>query len=72
MASVSVGGAPCTNFADCAGLLGEEPSLRINYNGLSGDVELSSTTGDLVSGMFTAFDFNDEGVEENEVPFAVS
>ena len=72
MASVSVGGRPCASFADCASKLGEDPNLRINYDGLSGDVELSTTTGDLVSGMFTAFNVDDEGVDQPlDAPFEV-
>jgi branched-chain amino acid transport system substrate-binding protein len=72
MSSVSVGGRVCMGFADCAGKLGD--GLLIDYNGFSGTVDLSTTTGDLVRASFEAFGFNDEGVDhalEGVSPFEV-
>ena len=70
MASVSAGGQPCTNFADCATRLSE--GLNIDYTGYSGDVELSSTTGERTSAWFEAFEFDAEGVDHTlDEPFEV-
>lgn len=60
MASVSAGGRICTTFAECADLL--EQGLQIDYNGLSGNVDLSST-GDLSKAWFREFRFDDAGRE---------
>jgi branched-chain amino acid transport system substrate-binding protein len=72
MAAVSVGGRVCMSFADCAEKLNE--GLLIDYNGVSGAVELSTTTGDLVRASFEAFGFDDEGIDhplEGVAPFEV-
>ena len=61
MASVSVGGQVCTNFADCAQRLAG--GLSIDYSGYSGDVELSTTSGERTRAWFEAFSFDDEGVD---------
>ncbi|MDA3014215.1 MAG: ABC transporter substrate-binding protein [Actinomycetota bacterium] len=68
MASVSAGGRICTTFAECADLL--EQGLQIDYNGLSGNVDLSST-GDLNRGWFREFRFDETGREYifNEIGF---
>lgn len=68
MASVSAGGRICTTFAECADLL--EQGLQIDYNGLSGNVDMSST-GDLTRGWFREFRFDDTGREYifNEIGF---
>ena len=62
MAAVSDGGRQCISFADCVEKLGQ--GLQINYNGLSGSIELSSTTGDLTRSWFEVFTFDEEGVDE--------
>jgi branched-chain amino acid transport system substrate-binding protein len=67
MASVSTGGRVCTGFAPCAERL--EEGLQIDYNGLSGSVELSSTTGDPGRGWFESFGFDAEGVDDQESAF---
>lgn len=67
MASVSTGGRVCTDFARCIERLDE--GLQIDYNGASGSVELSSTTGDPVRGWFESFGFNNEGVDVPESVF---
>ncbi len=61
IAAVSAEGSVCTSFADCASRLAQ--NLRIDYNGLSGSVELSPTTGDLVRAWFEVFEFDAEGVD---------
>jgi branched-chain amino acid transport system substrate-binding protein len=61
MASVSAGGQPCGTFVDCATRLSE--GLNIDYTGYSGDVDLSSTTGERTSAWFEAFDFDAEGID---------
>ena len=61
MAAVSVGGANCVSFADCVEKLGS--GLQIDYNGQTGSVELSTTTGDLTRGWFEVFAFDEAGVD---------
>lgn len=61
MAAVSVGGSACMSFAECKARL--EQGLRIDYSGMSGNVELSTTTGDLVRGSFETFGYDAEGNE---------
>jgi branched-chain amino acid transport system substrate-binding protein len=70
MASVSAGGQVCTEFADCAERLAG--GLSIDYTGYSGDVELSTTTGERTRAWFEAFGFDAEGVDQQlDVPFEV-
>ena len=70
MASVSAGGQPCTDFADCAERLAE--GFSIDYSGYSGDVELSATTGDRTRAWFETFSFNDDGEDQPlDAPFEV-
>jgi branched-chain amino acid transport system substrate-binding protein len=70
MASVSSGGQVCTEFADCAQRLGD--GLSIDYSGFSGDVELSTTTGERTRAWFEAFGFDSEGVDQRlDQPFEV-
>lgn len=72
MAAASVGGATCVSFADCLEKIND--NLLIDYNGQTGSVELSTTTGDLVRGWFEAFAFDPEGVDfkiEPGSPFQV-
>ena len=52
----------CTDFADCAERLAE--GLSIDYSGYSGDVELSTTTGDRTTAWFEAFDFDEDGEDQ--------
>ena len=68
MAAVSADGRQCVSFADCAETLAG--GLGIDYTGYSGDVELSTTTGELSGARFTAFQFDEEGIDHpDEVPF---
>jgi branched-chain amino acid transport system substrate-binding protein len=61
MAPVSGGGRQCSTFEDCIALL--EQGLQIDYNGLSGAIELSSTTGDTTRASFVQFGFDADGTE---------
>lgn len=68
MAAVSREGRPCASFAECVSLM--EQDLQIDYNGLSGPVDLSTTTGDLSRGWFEVFAFDAEGGDvEYDAPF---
>jgi branched-chain amino acid transport system substrate-binding protein len=60
MASVSSGGRVCSSFAECLPLM--DDGLQIDYNGLSGGVDLTST-GDLARAWFREFRFDAEGRE---------
>jgi branched-chain amino acid transport system substrate-binding protein len=69
MAAVSADGRQCASFADCAETLAG--GLGIDYTGYSGDVELSTTTGELSGARFTAFRFDEEGIDhpDEDDPF---
>lgn len=68
MAAVSDGGASCLTFGECVALMSQ--GLQINYNGLSGPVELSSASGDLEAGWFEQFTFAADGSDaSNEALF---
>jgi branched-chain amino acid transport system substrate-binding protein len=61
MAPVSGGGRQCTSFEDCLAVL--DQGLQIDYNGFSGPIELSSTTGDTTRAVFVQFGFDADGAE---------
>ena len=61
MAAVSREGIKCTSFADCVDQL--ESKLQIDYDGVSGAADLSTTTGDLARGSFELFAFDAQGVD---------
>ena len=70
MASVSAGGQVCADFADCAERLAG--GFSVDYSGYSGDVELSTTTGERTRAWFEAFGFDAEGVDQRlDQPFEV-
>lgn len=71
VASVSSGGRICLSFSECASLIRQ--GLQIDYNGLSGSVDLSST-GELTRGWFREFRFDDSGREYiyNETGYEIS
>lgn len=74
MAGVSGGGRQCTSFGTCTALLGErlqEERLQIDYNGLSGPIELSNTTGDPTRAVFVTFGFDADGIETDTTRFDV-
>lgn len=59
IASVSVGGSLCRTFAGCAENLALD--LQINYNGPSGNTDLSTRTGDPTRARFEEFEFDGDG-----------
>lgn len=61
MAAVSREGRSCGSFADCVDQL--DQGLQIDYNGLSGPTDLSTTTGDLARGWFEVFVFDAQGAD---------
>lgn len=69
MAAVSSGGSGCSSFAECVDQL--DQNLQIDYNGASGPVELSSTTGDLTRSYFEEFSFDAEGADRGGDPFLI-
>lgn len=69
MAPVGAGGRACRDFSACTALLAE--NLDINYEGLSGAVELSNSAGDLARGWFEAFGFTEDGLETGNQTFEV-
>lgn len=66
MAPVSSGGRQCTSFEDCAAL--QQQGLQIDYNGLSGPIELSTTNGDPTRAVFIEFGFDADGNETEPMP----
>ena len=70
MASVSTGGRTCTTFTACSLLLDQD--LGIDYNGLSGRVDLSSVTGDPTRAWFETFQFDADGNEVHQDPIEVN
>ncbi len=70
MASVSVGGSVCRSFEACADRIGR--GLQVDYDGPSGNAELSTRTGDPTSGRFEVFRFDDDGVDLAEGPSFVA
>lgn len=59
MAAISYGGSPCTSFAECAARLTEVP--QIDYQGLSGSVDLRGANNELAQAYFQVFGFDDDG-----------
>ncbi len=70
MSAVGSGGRECSSFADCTQLLGQ--GLDINYEGVSGSVELSNSAGDPVRARFESFGFDADAIEVDPVEFEVS
>jgi branched-chain amino acid transport system substrate-binding protein len=68
MAQVGSGGAACRDFEQCRDLLVDE-GLDVNYDGVSGPVELSNSGGDPVSGYFESFGFTADGSETDPQVF---
>ena len=60
----------CVTFASCASLV--EQNLGIDYNGLSGRVDLSNATGDPVRAWFEVFGFDADGNEVYDNPIEVA
>ncbi len=70
MPAVSTGGRLCNTYEACSMLI--EQGLGVDYNGLSGPVELSTANGDLTRGIFESFGFDADGNEVPREPFEVS
>ena len=70
MASVSSGGSQCRTFADCADRLGR--GLQIDYEGPSGNTELSTRTGDPARARFEEFEFDQDGRDESVMTFEIA
>ena len=70
MASVSAGGSQCRSFADCSDRLGR--GLQIDYEGPSGNTELSNRTGDPARARFEEFEFDQDGRDESVSTFEIS
>ena len=70
MASVSAGGSQCRTFADCADRLGR--GLQIDYEGPSGNTELSTRTGDPARARFEEFEFDQDGRDESVMTFEIA
>ncbi len=43
LADISAGGTKCTSYAECDGMLKKDPSADIDYDGVSGPVDLNDT-----------------------------
>jgi branched-chain amino acid transport system substrate-binding protein len=69
MAPVSGGGRQCSTFEDCIALL--EQGLQIDYNGRSGALDLSNTSGDPTRATFVQFGFDPDGTEIDARAFEV-
>ena len=63
-------GRECSDFAQCAEFLAQ--GLEIDYNGLSGSLELANSSGDPQRAFFESFGFDETGSEENRQVFEVS
>ena len=70
MPAVSTGGRACTSFVACADLIDRD--LGIDYNGLSGRIDLSTVSGDPTRAWFETFGFDDDGDEIPEEPIEVN
>jgi branched-chain amino acid transport system substrate-binding protein len=70
MASVSAGGSQCRSFADCSDPLGR--GLQIDYEGPSGNTDLSPRTGDPSRARFEEFQFDVDGRDESVSTFEIS
>ena len=57
---VTRGGAKCTSYAECRARLRTDPRADIDYDGLSGPLELDEF-GDLTDGLFTIYTYDGQG-----------
>lgn len=60
VAGVTRGGAKCLSYAECRALLQAAPRADIDYDGLSGPLELDDL-GDLTDGLFTIYTYDGQG-----------
>jgi len=56
---VTKGGEKCTTFEACAALLADDPSTDIDYDGVSGDIELGET-GSPTSASIGIYEYDDK------------
>jgi branched-chain amino acid transport system substrate-binding protein len=70
VAEVSYGGRPCSGFAECVDRLGEVD--QIDYNGVSGRVDMRGTSNELSTAEFDVFGFDDDGAETEPETLTVS
>ena len=61
IAAVTAVGQLCDTFDECNDLLSQD--LQIDYNGFSGNIDLSGTTGDRTRATFDRFQFEADGTE---------
>lgn len=62
-------GRVCSDFETCAGFLAE--GLSIDFNGMSGELELANSSGDLQRANFESFTFDENGAEQETQIFVV-
>jgi branched-chain amino acid transport system substrate-binding protein len=62
MVSVSTGGTECRSFLECSEPLAR--GLQIDYEGPSGNTELSTRTGDPSTARFEVFEFDGDGRDQ--------
>ena len=70
MASVSTGGTQCRSFLECSEPLAR--GLQIDYEGPSGNTELSMRTGDPSTARFEEFEFDEDGRDQSVSTFEIS
>ncbi len=68
VANVTRGGELCTNYAECRGLLtdGDPSNDDIDYEGLSGPIELDPETGNVTDAFFAVYTYDGEGGRERD------
>ncbi len=70
MVSVSTGGTQCRSFLECSEPLAR--GLQIDYEGPSGNTELSMRTGDPSTARFEEFEFDRDGRDQAVSTFEIS
>ena len=69
VANVTKEGTKCTSYAQCAGLLtdGDASNDDIDYDGLSGPLELNGMTGNVTDGYYAVYTYDGEGGRSREL-----
>ena len=69
VANVTEEGTKCTSYAQCAGLLtdGDASNDDIDYDGLSGPLELDGMTGNVTDGYYAVYTYDGEGGRSREL-----
>ncbi len=69
VANVTKEGTKCTSYAQCAGLLTDEDASNddIDYDGLSGPLELNGETGNVTDGYYAVYTYDGEGGRSREL-----